>query len=237
MNILRFLDQCTVNLRKKSYQRLPALSPPSSGITKLIQETKTKRVHGMYVWRIKGDRILVILNLTPSTEKFPASNILKSFSGPGMNSIWKSIPVLSWVAAVIFIVRLLSGFAISKLFSWLAQTSVISLKTQMHAENALLKLLSQLRFKHIMDVYVYVDYCYLESISLTYYWFNEEQSSKQFYQVICGPLIFGKRKFRFENHLIGSVSWTSHRKFTKLPSISSTFYACVFFTKFCLKAL
>jgi len=43
--------------------------------------------------------------------------------------------------------RLLHAVAFSKKLRWLAQTKVISLKTQLHAVNACVKRLSQLSFK------------------------------------------------------------------------------------------
>jgi len=50
---------------------------------------------------------------------------------------------LSWVATVVFNVRLLHAIALSKKLRWLAQTKVITLKTQLLAVNARWKRLSQ----------------------------------------------------------------------------------------------
>jgi hypothetical protein len=41
-----YIDEETINL-SKNQTKVPALSPPSTGIAKLIQETKTSKVEGM----------------------------------------------------------------------------------------------------------------------------------------------------------------------------------------------
>ncbi len=62
---------------------------------------------------------------------------------------------LSWVATVVFIVRLLHAFGFSKKLPWLTQASVIDLKTQTHAINARWKRLSKLSFIHHKQVKLY----------------------------------------------------------------------------------
>jgi len=66
---------------------------------------------------------------------------------------------LSWISKVIFNVRLLLAFAFSKELPWLAQTSIITLKTQLHAENARWKRLSQLSLKIIMIAWFQIKIC------------------------------------------------------------------------------
>ena len=54
--------------------------------------------------------------------------------------------VLRLVATLVFNMRLLHAIAFSKKLLWLAQTNVISFKTQTHAVNASWKHVSQLGF-------------------------------------------------------------------------------------------
>ena len=54
--------------------------------------------------------------------------------------------LLRLVAIHVFDVRLLQSFAFSKKLLWLAQTNVISLKTQIHSENTHWKRVSQFGF-------------------------------------------------------------------------------------------
>jgi len=63
---------------------------------------------------------------------------------------WTSLHMLSWVATVVFNVRLLHAFAFSKKSLWLAQASVITLKTQQRAVNARWKRPPQRCFKLLL---------------------------------------------------------------------------------------
>jgi len=63
---------------------------------------------------------------------------------------------LSCVATVVLRMRLLHFVACSKQLCWLAQTKVITLKTQLHAVNARWKQQSQRSFKYALHYLCYV---------------------------------------------------------------------------------
>ena len=62
------------------------------------------------------------------------------------NYLLKIVCPLSWVATVVFNVRLLHAFSFSKKLPWFKPAKVISLKTQLHAVNACVKRSSQRSF-------------------------------------------------------------------------------------------
>jgi len=73
------------------------------------------------------------------------TSFLPIFSmGSFINIVKQFWTTLSWVAKVVFNMRLLHVFALSKWLPWLARASAITLKTQQHAVNARWKRLSQL---------------------------------------------------------------------------------------------
>jgi len=63
---------------------------------------------------------------------------------------------LSYVATSVLRMSLLHVVAFSKKLLWLAQTKVISLKTQLHAVNASWKRLSQLSFRRSIELIIFV---------------------------------------------------------------------------------
>ncbi len=73
-----------------------------------------------------------------------------------LSEIWplkRNVVALSCVATSVLRMRLMQVVAFSKKLRWLAQTKVLTLKTQLHAVNTRWKRLPQLNFKQVTEIY------------------------------------------------------------------------------------